>query len=102
MPRKRNHRNRFPAVDHNVDRKLRCDIQKKFNAGMAGFYMLYHVIHGNEVMLERMRDELGTHWYELQQQLLSKGLIDLVEGVPEPTSKGVRLVLMLSFDQSLN
>ena len=69
---------------------------------MAGFYMLYHVIHGNEVMLERMRDEMGAHWYELQQQLLSKGLIDLVEGVPEPTSKGVRLVLMLSSDQSLN
>ena len=69
---------------------------------MAGFYMLYHVIHGNEVMLERMRDELGTHWYELLQQLLAKGLIDLVEGTPEPTSSGVRLVLMLSVDQSLN
>ena len=102
MPRKRKSRNLVTAADPSIDQDLRRAILKKFKSGLAGFYLLYHVIHGNEVMLERMRNELGTCWWELQQQLLSQGLIELTDGAPVPTSKGVRFALMLSFDQSLN
>lgn len=102
MPRKRKTPNLVTAADPSIDQDLRRAILKKFKSGMAGVYLLYHVIHDNEVMLERMRNELGTCWWELQQQLLSQGLIELIDGIPAPTSKGVRFVLMLSFDQSLN
>ena len=102
MPRKRKTPNLVTAADPSIDQELRREILKKFKSGMAGVYLLYHTIHDNEVMLERMRNELGTCWWELQQQLLSEGLIELINGTPAPTSKGVRFVLMLSFDQSLN
>lgn len=102
MPRKRNTRNLVFATNPSIDQELRHAILKKFKSGIAGFYLLYHLVHGNDVMLERMRNELGTCWWELQQQLLSKGLIELIDGTPAPTPKGVRFALMLSFDQSLN